>query len=218
MKRYSVLTTLCLLLLGNLCLAQRSVEPAIGHFGFSSNHFFTTEFTEVEFQRIRPLRASYALDAGLNLGNHWAIGAQMDNRYRQQFFSGLIIANQPISVVGRDLAVLELRRYSGYLDLYGRYYVQPSSNSFRVYGQLGYGLGLRYWESQRLRPADQTEFDEPVVNRFLFNGHTIVVGAGAQYRFAPHWSVALSSFLRWPVSNALDFGLQLGLARVLVAS
>ncbi|MEM6346613.1 MAG: hypothetical protein AAF927_22180 [Bacteroidota bacterium] len=216
MKTYSLLLTICLLLFADLCFAQRSVEPAIAQFGIATNHFFTTEFTTVEFRRFRPLRASYALHAGLNLGEHWAIGAQMDCRYRQQFFSSVLVANQPATLVGIEPAALEVRRYTGFLDLFGRYYVQPRSSQFRAFCQLGYGMGLRYWESQRLRPVDQAEFNEPAVDQLIFNGHTFTVGAGAQYRFADRWSVELNSFLRWPVRNAPDFGLRLGLARVLI--
>ncbi len=216
MKTYSLLLTICLLLLADLCFAQRSVEPAIAQFGLATNHFYTTEFTPVEFRRIRPLRGSYALQAGINLGEHWAIGAQMDCHYRQQFLSAMLVSNLPATLVGREFAALEVRRYTGYMDLYGRYYVQPRSSQFRAFCQLGYGMGLRYWESQRLRPADQAEFDEAVVDQLIFNGNTVLLGAGAQYRFADLWSVELNSFLRWPVLNAPDFGLQLGIARVLV--
>ncbi|MFK7923398.1 MAG: hypothetical protein AB8H47_15655, partial [Bacteroidia bacterium] len=90
MKSLPLFQTILLLVIVNLCFAQRSVEAAQWQFGLMSNHFVVTEYTSVEFRKIRRLRTSYGLQMGLNFGEHWGVGINADFRYQEGTYTIVI--------------------------------------------------------------------------------------------------------------------------------
>jgi len=217
MKSLHLFQTILLLFVFDLCFAQRPVEAAQWQFGLMSNHFVVTEYTSgAEIRKIRPLRTSLGLQTGLNIGEHWGLGINADVRYLEAAYNVFIFPDMH-QFYRDEWARLETAQYFGNTDLSGRYYLQGRKSAARVYFQLGFGTQIRYWESQRLRPEGQTEFDEAEINRFTYQNNSMLGGAGFQYRFAKVWQVEAAALLRWQGKEKFDYGLQLGLGRVFLS-
>ncbi|MFK7921465.1 MAG: hypothetical protein AB8H47_05885, partial [Bacteroidia bacterium] len=77
------------------------------------------------------------------------------------------------------------------------------------------GTQINYWGAQRLRPADQTAFNEVIIKRFTYQGNSVLGGAGFQYRFAKVWQAEAATLLRWHGDEDFDYGLQVGVYRVI---
>ncbi|MEL7339709.1 MAG: hypothetical protein AAGM67_04415 [Bacteroidota bacterium] len=210
---------LIILLLGlEDCFAQRSLPAANAQFGLYSEHFLQRRLIPYADSEsgLSPWYHFVGIQGSRNLGEHWAVGLSMSYWYRYFYgeFPGVLW--EPPAALIRAYRIIETKTHYGAMTLFGRWYAQNRRAPARVFVQLGFETHLTYWGSFGYPEHPDLSRREPRIRRFAYDSNALSFGSGLQYRLGKHWSAETAIMMRWWGGSNLDFGVQLGMNRVLM--
>lgn len=227
MNYYTILGTICLLFLTDLCFAQRSVQPARGHFGVYSYHYLAREIvadTDEVTYPITPLRNQVGLTGEWYLGEHFGLGAHLSYK-REKGRSFIARGYGPryrFIFVPVENRIIDYEYHDGILDIYARWYQQERRKALRSFLQLNFGTHIFYGGKHAFPFHYDLAKREPQALKFdIGAGYYAAIGGGMQYRLGDHWGFDTAIMITWPGGIVgrpfyfMQYGLQVGVYRVI---
>lgn len=227
MNYYTILGTLCLLFLADICFAQGLVQPTRGHFGVYSHHYLAREITgntKDESYPITPLRNQFGLTGEWSLGEHFGLGAHIS--YKHAKGQSVIVRGYGpryrIVFVPIENRIIDYEYHDGVLDIYARWYPQERKEALRSFLQLNFGTHIFYGGKTAYPFHPNHELREPQSLDFsIGGGYFVALGGGLQYRLGENWGMDTAIMFTWPggISGRpfyfMQYGLQVGVYRVI---
>ncbi|MEL6590737.1 MAG: hypothetical protein AAFQ68_11670, partial [Bacteroidota bacterium] len=196
---------------------KRSLPAANAQFGLYSEHFLQRRLIPYADSELglSPWYHFVGIQGSRNLGEHWAVGLSMSYWYRYFYGDSRYRFGSRFIWLPPEYTTVETESHYGAINLFGRWYAQERRAPARVFVQLGFETHLTYWGSFGYPEHPDLSRREPRIHRFAYDSNALSFGSGLQYRLGKHWSAETAIMMRWWGGSNLDFGVQLGMNRVL---